>query len=240
MSKGFRRTVLSLINETFLRIFPIQKNLEFESISLISKNYRYKIFKAIISRSRNSRIILIDVGANLGQEIEEFSSVAINHGIDYQIYSFEPVQEFYEMLLEKYSELINQKKLVLKNIAIGENGKIKLHIKDANPMLNDGSSIFKSKSNLSNDYRIVNGSKLSQLLDNTLINENNQVILKIDAEGVEYRILNDLLRHDLLQKISMIFIEDHYHKMRSISWQFERLVVLFKLHKNRIKINNWY
>ena len=101
--------ILRIINNIFRKFgFEIKKyNEDFTEIK--------KLRKKLIKKSP----IIFDVGANMGQSIERF----LNDFKEAQIHSFEPNNEAFQILKEKYSK---HKNIFLNNFALGETNKKKI------------------------------------------------------------------------------------------------------------------
>ena len=81
--------------------------------------------------------------------------------------------------------------------------------------------------------RIVKTIRLSDFLDN--FDDNDYIVLKLDIEGGEYRVISDLINTNKINKINELFVEWHDHFFNTSSQPLK--VVLSKYN---IKINhNW-
>jgi FkbM family methyltransferase len=67
-------------------------------------------------------------------------------------------------------------------------------------------------------------------------NNFDKIVLKLDVEGAEYDILEELLRRNLVQKISKLYAEFHWEKCGFSRARHDKLV---KALKARIPVRNW-
>ncbi|MEN9679033.1 MAG: hypothetical protein RLZ57_162 [Actinomycetota bacterium] len=241
ISKKGRQILIYLIkiNNIFSKYYPVlTHDLESQNPSL-SEHFRLNLFKQINFESRFNNLLFIDIGANIGQEIKTISEFAKLKKFDYKILSFEPVPELFNFLQDEYSELIDEQKLEIFQCAIGKSGTRDLYLKNEDLKLNDGSSLISKKTNTSK-YRIqVITKELDWFLSRLNLNNFSHKILKIDAEGSEYEILQNLINKEYIQIFDYIFVEDHFKKIKSISWQIHRLLIRRKLSIKKIVIDNW-
>ena len=142
----------------------------------------------------NDTDVIIDVGGHIGL-FSLYASQFCKNGL---IYSFEPVPENYDLLIDNVrSNDLNQIKPF--NLAVSNsNSDIKLYLNDDEA----GHSMF-SKSSKS---ITVDSISLQQIFDNNNIENCN--FLKLDCEGTEYEILENLPT-SYFDKIKKIVIEYH-------------------------------
>ncbi len=199
-----------MINELYLKIL----NFIFFLIDHKNKIQIINYFK----RNTSGNLTLIDVGAHKGETIKYFTKF-LNIG---NIYAFEPNKIIYQKLLNNISKL--EKDVNCFNFALGDKNEIKaLNIPNESSSstinnLNKSSKYYKKKNKIINFFskkqeiiqKDVEIKTLSSLMDN--FNFKNQVILKIDTEGYEYKILKGLSKKHL-ERIDFIYIEHHYDQM---------------------------
>jgi FkbM family methyltransferase len=157
---------------------------------------------------------IIDVGACVG----EFVDYCLKQCDNVIIYGFEPLKTNYQYLINKYRDSEN---IRIYNYAISDfDGSSKLYKKknlqgEYDFIGNDGSSLIKAKKNVSRfRYDEVKVKRLK-----TFIHDENLEtidIVKIDAEGSEYDIMNEIIQSDLLNQIDKIFFEDHSRKVKNL------------------------
>lgn len=163
-------------------------------------------------------MIIIDIGACVG----EFTDFCLENYDVTTIYLFEPLQANYDSLVKKYS---GNTKVIIYHTAISDvDGQAKFFKKGykqkSGEILYDfagnvGSSLRVDKTNVSkNVFETVPVMKLSTFLRENKIHWID--ILKIDVEGSEYDIIQDILDSDLAKIIDKIYYEDHARKVPSI------------------------
>ena len=199
-----------MINELYLKIL----NFIFFLVDHKNKIQIIDYFK----KNTSGNLTLIDVGAHKGETIKYFTKF-LNIG---NIYAFEPNKIIYQKLLNNISKL--DKDINCFNFALGDKNEIKaLNILNESSSstinnLNKSSKYYKKKNKIINFFskkqeiiqKDVEIKTLSSLMDNFIFK--NQVILKIDTEGYEYKILKGLNKKHL-ERIDFIYIEHHYDQM---------------------------
>lgn len=144
--------------------------------------------------------IVIDVGSNKGQ----FLLLTENFFECKKIYSFEPIEEFFEMQKNffKYKNNIS-----FFNFALGEKTtKNTFYITKRK----DSSSFFKINESIksNDDYKIIEKKEIQiHSLDEIMVNENlnGSILLKIDVQGYELEVLKGSV--ETLKKIKYIIVE---------------------------------
>jgi FkbM family methyltransferase len=173
-------------------------------------------------------MIIIDIGACVGLFIDYCFQ---NYEIE-TIYAFEPLKVNYDFLVEKYAQ--NPKVKIFHTAVSNFDGEGPL-FKKPNPsdltlfdfVGNVGCSLRKDKSNICQNYfETVLVTTLCSFLKEEKIEHVD--ILKVDAEGSEYEIIENLLDNNLLSKIDQIYYEDHSRKVPGL--QEKRTLVM-----NRVK-----
>ncbi len=126
----------------------------------------------------NQNDVVIDIGAHIGL----FTIYASQFCTKGSIFSFEPMKDNYQLLLENI-KLNNLKQVKFFNLAVSNsNDPIKLFINDDE----SGHSMFsQSSQNLT-----VNSISLKRIFDENQIEYCN--FLKLDCEGAEYEIIKNL------------------------------------------------
>tara|TARA_Y100000361_G_C11155462_1_gene343819 strand:- start:499 stop:1128 length:630 start_codon:yes stop_codon:yes gene_type:complete len=146
---------------------------------------------------------VIDIGANEGQEIEALLPTYC------EIHSFEPHPMFFKELHKKYISLPNIH--LNQSAAWKSDGKMKLYYKRGISARNGGASLIKDKMNLDLQLNVeVKCIDIAKYISG--LNKDID-LLKIDAEGAEYEILNHLFETGAFQKIKNIYYEDHSRKI---------------------------
>ncbi len=219
-----------MINEIYLKIL----NFIFFLVDHKNKIQIINYFK----KNTSGNLTLIDVGAHKGETIKYFSKF-LNIG---NIYAFEPNKIIYQKLLNNVGKL--KKDINCFNFALGDKDEIKaLNILNESSSstinnLNKSSKYYKKKNKIINFFsdkeeiiqKNVEIKTLSSFMDNFILK--NQVILKIDTEGYEYKILKGLNKKHL-ERIDFIYIEHHYDQMIIKDYNFSDI-------NSFLKNNNFY
>ena len=159
---------------------------------------------------------IIDVGACVGK----FTDYCLKtYGNAANIFLFEPHSSNYEFLCDKYKD--NSSVRIYCKAVSGFEGNAKLYKKryGTNPKGeeydfagNHGSSLNSGKNNVGDSvYDCVEVIKLSSFIEKELQHQKID-ILKLDCEGDEYDIINDVLGSKLYENIDKIYYEDHVRK----------------------------
>ncbi|UDF03393.1 FkbM family methyltransferase [Asticcacaulis sp. AND118] len=150
----------------------------------------------LIPDGLNEESVVVDIGAHRGAWAER-----INNRFHPRLYLIEPASEFLQTLERKFSECENV------NIApygLGNFGTYKIHLSE------DSSSIYPiSESTRVEIVRILN---INGLVADFGLNKFD--LIKIDAEGVEYDVLDQL--QDFLPVISKIYIKYNLYEAKSV------------------------
>jgi len=156
--------------------------------------------------------VFIDVGANLGQEIEYFSNLGVT------IDSYEPHPYFFKKLVEKYSNLPN---VTLNQTAVSDiNKKANFYFKKPSHMWTEnhssgGASLVWQKIAGSNPRLECLEVTCEDIVD--IVSRHDKIkILKIDIEGAEYSVLRRLIEANLIEKPEFLFFEDHSRKIANV------------------------
>ena len=167
----------------------------------------------------NSNDVVIDIGAHIGL-FTLYASQFCNEGT---IYSFEPVKENYELLVENVKSN-NLEQVRIFNLAVSNsNESIKLYINDDEA----GHSMFSQSS----QSIMVDSISLQKIFDDNNIEHCN--FLKLDCEGAEYEIIKNL-PITYLEKIDKIIIE--YHLADSYPELLNELKEIFTNHNFKIDV----
>lgn len=168
----------------------------------------------------NNNDVVIDVGAHIGL----FSLYASQFCSKGAIYSFEPIKENYELLLENV-QLNNLQQVHIFNLAVSKsNIPVKLYIN------NDaaGHSIFSQSS----QSTMVDSISLQKIFDDNEIEHCD--FLKLDCEGAEYEIIKNLPL-TYFEKIDKMIIE--YHMADSHPKLLSELYKILYNHSFEIETN---
>lgn len=167
--------------------------------------------------------VVMDIGANTGQEIEMLMHTPA------LIESFEPHPRYYTELVEKYK---NTAGIKLYNQAAWDSyGEMTLHYKKTYEHHNGGASLVveKNQGNSQDNVKVKTFDTGNWIASNHPRVE----ILKIDAEGAEFSIIQSLIEAGVLEDINCIVFEDHERKINSKEWQDRRKKVLATLESTK-------
>ena len=164
----------------------------------------------------NSSSVVIDIGANFGQEIDILLPIGC------EIHSFEPHPVLYEALKDKYRDIphlhLNEK------AAWHTDEKRSFYFKRSIEDRNGSATLLKHKTNVDKDINVeVECVDIVRYIENL---DTDIDWLKIDAEGAEYEILRALFKSGTYKKIKNLSYEDHYRKINNASWSDFKLAFL--------------
>ncbi len=162
---------------------------------------------------------VIDCGANVGDVTNFFQQIGA------KVFAFEPNRHAFEVLSQRYQNNIN---VVCINKGVGaesDSGMKKLFLHENadhdQVVYSTGCSIVDDKVNVNTEnyekVEIVDLSKYIKSLDKPV------KVLKIDIEGAEINLLNDLLDKGILRNIPYVFVETHEKKIPSLRKPTEML-----------------
>mgnify|MGYP001351768310 CR=1 FL=1 len=176
-------------------------------------------------------LIILDLGANDGCSILKFKDILKKRNIEnYKIYSFEPNPYFKNNLFKQENENVK----IFMKIAGTRNSLTKLYLSQNN---DKGSTIYNDKtSNDINKKIYLNCPEIDIASFIKQIKGDNELWVKMDVEGAEYKIIPHLYEQDCINMINKLYIEWHYDKIPSISEEFHYKV--FNMVKN-IEMHNW-
>ncbi|WP_321341015.1 FkbM family methyltransferase [Breoghania sp.] len=155
--------------------------------------------------------IVIDLGAYVGEISKEFAYYAK------KVYAFEPHPEIFKRLQENTRTRSN---IECVQAAVSEEDGVCTLFSDPEPdetKLTQGSSIMLGKSNLSyeNSFEV----KTISLPDFIRSLDEDVALIKMDIEGMEYRIINSLIESGVMTKVGMVYVEDHCDRIPDLSIQ---------------------
>ena len=161
--------------------------------------------------------IAIDCGANIGK----FTLPMAESGAS--VHAFEPNPDAYACLAEKVSGYPNVQ--CYQAAATTEPGQVKLYLHkyagDDPVHFSTGSSLVESKRNVrKNRYEMVDGIPFADFIEKL---DGPIRLLKMDIEGAEVEILNQLLDRGLHERIDQAFIEVHDRQIKSLAEPTEKL-----------------
>lgn len=175
--------------------------------------------------------IFIDCGAHLGESVDFFLK-RFSQADSFQIHSFECNPSSIEHFKKRHNLKANVK-LYEKAVWVNEEGL------DFYLGLSDGCSAIKEKitGNLDKQNPIrVESISLSKFIKENFLSVDN-IILKMDIEGAEYAVLNDLCDTGAIKYVKSLFGEWHHHKIGMS--KFDHDLVVRRLEENNLRMRDW-
>lgn len=168
--------------------------------------------------------LVIDVGANSGQTIEQM--LDLNKNVN--IHSFEPTPDLYIQLVNKYKYKNN---ITIQNFALGiENGEVEFNISDFSPtnsILKPNLERYREYEN--NLFNILNQTKKviikQQKFDDyysILLKEKIIDIFKTDTQGYDFYVLQGAASS--LKNIKMVIVELQFLEFYNNSPNFSKVI----------------
>jgi len=142
----------------------------------------------------------IDLGAHFGQEIDLFLKQFNNsNDVNIRIYGIEAKLSNYELLVEKYKD---HKNINIFQYAINDKN-VDLNLYHSTSNL--GHSIFSTKYNVTDKCEIVKGVTFNNFIKNNVHEfESSYNILKMNIEGAEMFVYEDMIQFDLLKHFNVL------------------------------------
>ncbi|CAM2067534.1 FkbM family methyltransferase [Sulfidibacter corallicola] len=173
-------------------------------------------------------MIVFDCGACIGAFFRNF--------LEHEVYAFEPLDRNAAYIRKRYPQV----HLIEKAVTGRSGQQIKLYLskdpKQAHRAGAQGSSIYAQKTNVNTEtFLSVETVALSDFI-RTLGKRVN--LLKIDTEGSEFEIFDDLLQNGMVNEIDIIYYEDHRERhpaMFDLPWTEEVLTRLKAEFKGQLK-----
>jgi FkbM family methyltransferase len=237
---GYKNTfqTLKIINKkkfTGTSEFTVQnKNYKIKTNSFDLRSYQIhkgrQNHKIIFLKKFLKKGYFFDVGANYG----EFAIVLNSR--HFKTFCFEPNVFVFNCLFQTFK---NYKNVFIYNLGVSDkNEKRQLSTR----ILNSGNSSFNISKKIKTFYSLsdyansvilpsnANLIKLSKFLESININKNFFINIKIDIEGFEYKVLNDLLKYSSIinRKLFIMFENNqnsrpYKNELSKILLKFERL-----------------
>ena len=221
--KLFLKILLDKLNLKLIRNkhkFLCQQKVIEDSLTI----YQNHLSREIEKKSDFKRPLFIDMGSNLGQGFDYFSKYFSPIFFDYIF--LEPSPKCFEYLKEniplKIASLTNNKRhkkfinFEILNVAVSDkNGETYLYglTEDERGDTSEGTSINRyhnSKFYKSNKNKAITVKTISAGdLINKYSRDRDIVIIKMDIEGAEYHVIEDIIKKDALKSITRIYIEWH-------------------------------
>ena len=173
--------------------------------------FKISSFPKFITKKLENNSIVIDLGANVGNVIKPLMSKPII------IHCYEPNPFAFNELTNMISS--NQKKAgvkVFQEAISNFSGISQLYchqFSDKDPLLySQGSSLISEKKNVDlENFFDVKTVTVKQVFER--VAKKKVHILKMDIEGAEIDVLNDIIDNELYNQVEYIFVETHERKM---------------------------
>ena len=208
----------------FYKIYLFVKYMFIPRYFIFRFSKKYKILDNI---KINKNATVIDFGAHIGEVSDYFLRK------DCKVYAYEPSLSSFKNL----KKLEKNKNFKCFNLGLSNIKETKyLYNKFANNIsfLSQGSSVFKNKYKNSKNYEKC----IFDTLDNILNKFEYVNLIKIDIEGSEYLIIDDLLKN--IDKFDLCLIETHkkYDFFNEMHLEFLEKINSSK-HKHKFNLN-WF
>ena len=156
--------------------------------------------------------IFIDLGAHLGESVIRFYK-DVADATEYKIYAFEPNPALTSQLQQNLKGFSNVE--IISKAVSDRDGIVELYVGSMNDA--DGSTLVLNKhtGNIRYDKPVeVCSINFSNWLQ-SIIKSQDYVFLKINIEGGEYVVMENLMQSGILNQISRIHLILHAHKIGS-------------------------
>ena len=172
------------------------------------------------------RKIFLDCGANRGQSINAFLKEFPNSN-EFEIFSFEPGRS--EEILSSLYKFKSEKIKIFNSAVDTQDGYKKFY--DSG----DTSSSLIDRNRTKNTIKVKTICLSKFILEN--FDEKDYIILKIDIEGSEYDVIDDLFKKSIFKYINVFFAEIHGSKIgKSLD---DSIDLLNKVNSSGHKIYEW-
>jgi len=195
--------------------------------------------------------IFLDLGTHYGQGLKQFIQM-YNIDKSWDIHTFEANPVTYKYFVNLNKNLIENLNLKHYNLAISHiDGEIAINMETPpnEPSTGMGSSIITlDKWNPWNDAlrdnfktsEIVKSINLSRFLDENFKKE-DFILIKMDIEGAEYDVLEEMERNNTLQFVNDLYVEMHSHFFSNKQEMKEREKnIIQKIKDNNINFHLWH
>ena len=165
----------------------------------------YGVFFSNFLKQTDKEFIFLDIGANQGL----YTLIASKNKNCKECFSFEPVPQTIEILKKNISknDFSGKVKVIESGIDAIQSNKMKIFIDPTH----SGSATLNDVSNSSSYSYIktINRNYLEKLN----LPDNGEIIIKIDVEGNEVKVLNELINTTFFNRVSVIYFEyDENHE----------------------------
>ena len=203
-----------------------------------------KFLSEVKSAKRNG--LFIDCGSNIGQAFKFFKDYYPLNLCDYVLIEPNP---FCLPLLMKIREDIGEKIEIIPAAAAAHNGTTKFYglVEDKRGSLSDGGSILQIHNSLfymadAQKALTVRTFSLSDFIKAKIKQGYSYITLKLDIEGSEYEVLEDLIMHNLHRHLAAMYVEFHSRYMSDCyrkRYEKIELRLLTKLREDGVRFTLW-
>ncbi len=190
------------------------------------EKYFHRVFAKISSHD-----VIIDLGAHLGKFTAEFAKRART------VYAFEPHPDIFASLQKntcRFSNVVAYQKAIS-----DEDGEATLY---SDPSQTSRPTEGSTLSNQKRDVSYENGFSVETVQLSKFIQDLHlQVkLIKIDIEGMEYNVINDLLNSGAIDLVDLVYVEDHCQYVDGLELQREQTLEEIRKRKLEHKFDfNW-
>lgn len=200
-----------------IKNFPLIIRLPFKVLFRLKdffiavREYFFVLYDSYLIKRLKEPIVFIDLGSNLGQGYRWFSKFYNNENIDFKL--FEPNPYCFEKLK---NSIVNNNKTEIINCGVGvKEGIYKFYgisKKEGGPYSEGGTILVEQNSAIcSHEEKEAINVKIINLLDylSELAKKYKKIIIKMDIEGAEIDILENLIINRKLNLIYILYVEFH-------------------------------
>lgn len=203
------------IKKKLRKIFK-KRGIEFPYILMTGEEkYLHKVVNSVGSNN-----VVIDLGAHVGKISKMFAKRAKT------VYAFEPNPETFKVLKERVAAYPN---IVAMQKAVSDrDGTATLYFDPSgSDRPTEGSTLAEAKRDVTyrNSFEVETFS-LPRFIESL---EDDVKLIKIDIEGLEYRVVNDLIDSGVMARVGMVYVEDHCFVVEGL--EAERDATLEKIRK---------
>ena len=205
-------TLLNIVNEEEDYLYT---EASFKKLKTYKKNIA--VLKNLVLDKKS---VFIDVGFHRGEELHYLKDIGC------RVYGFEVNPLHFENVKRIYA---NYKQIRLfQNAVTNTSGKkIDCYYKNS-PGLGGSMSIEPGKHNNDLERKIeVETIKLSEFIRSK--RHKKISFVKLDAEGAEFKIIEDLIDSGMIDRVNIVFLEDHHGKINCPEWKKHREIVRQKM-----------
>lgn len=177
--------------------------------------------------------ILIDCGASNGAAIDDLMDI---YGAFDLVYAIEPNPESLNCLREKKFPF---EVVYLQNLVCSCDGVMKLFI--GNDPTESSIFLEKRTGNLTSDnYIEVECLNFSKWLEQQFCDQSNRIVCKMDIEGAEFDVLEDIIRTSQYKKIDEFLVEWHVSRLNQ-PWllRLRRFLIKLRIRLSGKRIIDW-